>query len=61
MEVGGGGSTFGPYSDVVYEIPYEYGPDWNQAYEEYVNAYIMGKYDDAAYLFSHGDPEAYEV
>lgn len=61
MEVGGGGSTFGPYSDVVYEIPYEYGPDWNQAYEEYVNAYVMGKYDDAAYLFSHGDPEAYEV
>lgn len=57
METGEGGSTFGPYSDVVPNIPTEYGPDWNQAYEDYVNEYIKGKYDDAAYLFSHGDPE----
>ena len=57
METGEGGSTFGPYSDVVPNIPTEYGPDWNQAYEDYVNEYIKGKYDDAAYLFSHGAPE----
>jgi hypothetical protein len=57
METGEGGSTFGPYSDVVPNIPTEYGPDWNQAYEDYVNEYIKGKYDDAAYLFAHGDPE----
>ena len=57
METGEGGSTFGPYSDVVPNIPTEYGPDWNQAYEEYVNEYIKGKYDDAAYLFSHADPK----